>query len=189
MESSRSRELSTVAAEQRRSQEKGGTVPYCAVCGQDSRIHGTPVHRFGETLCSEAHAKAFVAAVQADRTRRAAGNSSLTPPDAGGASASCAVAGTGSSGWKRWALHALCWGAPLVALLLLFGGAASLLGAAEAALPYLALLACPLAMILMMRAMGSTHQMRSEDSQPVAGPRPEPEQPNGTKPVQAERTP
>jgi hypothetical protein len=179
----RNKELSAAAAEQ--SHESAETIPYCAVCGEDSRIHGTPTYLFGEALCSEAHAEAFAAVVRAERARRAAAVSSAASLENGEAGANCAVASSGSSGWKRWGMQALCWGAPLLAVALLFGGAGW--GAAEAALPYLALLACPLAMILMMRAMGSMQPSRSGNGQPVTGPRPEHER--RATPVQAERKP
>jgi hypothetical protein len=185
MEPSRNKELSAAATEQ--SDQSAETIAYCAVCGEDSRIHGTPAYLFGEALCSEAHAEAFAAAVRAERARRAAAVSSAASLENGEAGAHCAVASSGSSGWKRWGMQALCWGAPLLAVALLFGGGGSLWGAAQAALPYLALLACPLAMILMMRAMGGMQHSRSGDSQPVT--RPSPEQPNRAPPVQAERMP
>ncbi|MGH7419574.1 MAG: DUF2933 domain-containing protein [Candidatus Rokuibacteriota bacterium] len=46
-----------------------------------------------------------------------------------------------------------CCGLPLLALVFLAGGGGALLGAGAAVLPLLAVLACPLGMFFMMRAM------------------------------------
>jgi hypothetical protein len=48
---------------------------------------------------------------------------------------------------------AACCGLPLLVLVLLAGGGGALLGAGAAVLPLLAVLACPLGMLFMMRAM------------------------------------
>jgi hypothetical protein len=58
-----------------------------------------------------------------------------------------------TSRWNRYLKLAICFGAPLLAVLILAGGGGALLGTAGALLPVLALLACPLAMFVMMWAM------------------------------------
>ena len=59
--------------------------------------------------------------------------------------------------WKAVLGRALCWGAPLlIVAVLLAGGTGALTGAAGAALPFLAALACPLGMYFMMRSMSKT---------------------------------
>lgn len=125
--------------------------PFCPVCGEDAGVHGTPVQRFGETLCSDAHADVFVADVRTQRAHAA------TVSDAAHSGHDTGAAGGGSA-WKTWGLRALCWGGPLLAVVLLLGGGSTLLGVGGAILPYLALLACPVAMFFMMRSMGGTQQ-------------------------------
>lgn len=62
-----------------------------------------------------------------------------------------------SSGWdlKRALKMAACCGLPLLAVVFLAGGGGALLGAGAAVLPLLAVLACPLGMFFMMRALQS----------------------------------
>lgn len=124
---------------------------FCPVCGEDAGVYGTPVQRFGEMLCSDAHAEVFVADIRAQRAHAATeSNAAPSGHDAG-------TAGGGST-WKTWGLRALCWGAPLLAIVLLLGGGSTLLGAGGAILPFLALLACPVAMYFMMKSMGGMQQ-------------------------------
>ena len=61
------------------------------------------------------------------------------------------------SGWnlKRVFKMGACCGLPVLALAILAGGGGALLGAGAAVLPLLAVLACPLGMFFMMRAMQS----------------------------------
>ncbi|MBI4013908.1 MAG: DUF2933 domain-containing protein [Candidatus Rokubacteria bacterium] len=123
---------------------------YCTVCGTRVNPDGPPIERFGEPFCSEAHATEFVDQVRGARVRHAA-----TPPAAAPA---CAMGAGGAAApgqrWKAYSGRALCWGAPLLVLVvLLVGGTGALTGAAGAILPTLAFLACPLGMYLMMRSM------------------------------------
>lgn len=60
---------------------------------------------------------------------------------------------------KRGLKWAACLGVPLVLVVFLVGGGGALLGSGATLLPYLAILACPLVMFFMMRAMHS-HQMQ-----------------------------
>jgi hypothetical protein len=64
----------------------------------------------------------------------------------------------------------VCCGLPILAVVFLAGGGGALLGAGAAVLPVLAVLACPLGMFLMMRAMAG-HQDRDGKSEksPVPG--------------------
>ena len=120
---------------------------YCAYCGTD--VHGAaPVpRRFGEPFCSEAHADSFAQEAWATRIERAASSDPTSQAVSAGGSA--------SSGWdlKRALKMAACCGLPLLALVFLAGGGGALLGAGAAVLPVLAVLACPLGMFFMMRAM------------------------------------
>jgi hypothetical protein len=108
--------------------------------------------RFGEPFCSEAHAEAFVGEVRASRAEvaahRPAGEAPGAPGDTG-----AAPQGQGRWDLKRWLKLGACCGLPLLALVVLAGGGGALLGGAAALLPTLALLACPLGMFFMMRAM------------------------------------
>ena len=119
--------------------------------------------RFGEPFCSEAHADAFVSEVRAARVEGAA---LAAESSVGDARAEQAGDGPQKSATRVWSLGrllklAICCGAPLLALVFLAGGSGALLGAGAAALPYLALLACPLAMFFMMRRMAD-HGKRGE---------------------------
>ncbi|MBI3456647.1 MAG: DUF2933 domain-containing protein [Candidatus Rokubacteria bacterium] len=136
----------------------------CAVCGQGVDGSGPALVRFGEAVCSEAHADEFVRAVRAARIQAAAAAVPADAPEAGGQGGGPATA---VRDWKAVLGKALCWGAPLLALVLLLGGGPALLGAAGAALPVLVLLACPLGMYLMMRTMsGGGHRGEHGDGEP-----------------------
>jgi len=115
-------------------------------------VKGSAIERFGEAFCSEGHAEEFVKEVRAVRIQAAM---RAPEPSTGGIEQS----GGATKGapkrrdWKAYLGKALCWGAPLLALVLLLGGGGAVLGAAGALLPFLALLACPLGMYFMMRSM------------------------------------
>lgn len=106
---------------------------YCTYCGVDLDRAAAAPKRFGEPFCGDAHAEAFVQEARAARIESAAA----------------------SSGWnlKRVLKMGACCGLPLLALVFLAGGGGALLGAGAAVLPLLAVLACPLGMFFMMRAM------------------------------------
>lgn len=132
-----------------------GEATHCGFCGVDLDAANPVPPRFGETFCSDAHADAFVSEVRAARTRVAA----LAGP------AAVDRRGTAESGQDkpvpgRWDLKralklAACCGLPILAVVVLAGGGGALLGAGAAILPVLALLACPLGMLLMMWGMGN----------------------------------
>jgi len=138
---------------------------YCGFCGAD--LDGAGVAwRFREPFCGEAHAEAFAAEVRAGRigaaaTARTMEESATAPEVDGGGERSAA------RGWdlKRTLKMAVCCGAPLLAVVLLAGGGVAFLGAGAAVLPYLALLACPLAMFFMMRAMHHDEKHQSQAGQ------------------------
>jgi len=120
---------------------------YCSYCGADlDGADGFPM-RFGERFCTDGHADAFVEEARAARIGSAATADRTT--DAG------SPGGQASSGWdlKRALKMGACCGLPLLALVFLAGGGGALLGAGAAVLPLLAVLACPLGMFFMMRAM------------------------------------
>jgi hypothetical protein len=73
----------------------------------------------------------------------------VTKPEADGKPAPAAKPGQGKMALKM----AACCGLPMLALVVLAGGGAALLGAAGAVFPLLAALACPLGMFFMMRGM------------------------------------
>jgi hypothetical protein len=119
---------------------------YCAYCGSDlDGASGLPT-RFGERFCSDGHADAFVEEARAAKIEFAAVADKTTDAAAGELA---------SGGWNltRTLKMAACCGLPLLAVVFLAGGGGALLGAGAAVLPYLALLACPLGMFFMMRAM------------------------------------
>jgi hypothetical protein len=126
----------------------GAADRYCAVCGTRVNADGLLIERFGEPFCSDSHATEFVDQVRAARVREVASAPAAAP--------ACAL-GSGSAAagsWKASLGRALCWGAPvLIVAVLVLGGTGALAGVAGAALPYLAALACPLGMYLMMRSM------------------------------------
>ena len=125
---------------------------YCALCGQPADPGEAAIKRFGELFCSEAHAHEFVQTVRAARVEAAVTGS--TAVERGGGLANPPAS---PRDWKASLGKALCWGAPLlVVALVLAGGTGALTGAAGAALPFLAILACPLGMYFMMRSMSKT---------------------------------
>ncbi|MBI4241683.1 MAG: DUF2933 domain-containing protein [Candidatus Rokubacteria bacterium] len=135
---------------------------YCSFCGERARAEGPPVERFGEVFCSVEHADAFVLEVRRARVQTAA---SVGVPDAQAARESeSTTAQPRPGGWKRYLTWAVCCGTPLLAIVILAGGGAALLGAAGGLLPLLGLLACPLAMFFMMRAMSKMeHRDNTKD--------------------------
>jgi hypothetical protein len=122
---------------------------YCSYCGADLDGSGGLPMRFGERFCSDEHADAFVREARAARIESVATADQTTDMASPG--------GRASSGWdlKRALKMGACCGLPLLALVFLAGGGGALLGAGAAILPTLALLACPLGMFFMMRAMQS----------------------------------
>lgn len=74
-----------------------------------------------------------------------------------GAPASCGMPPAGQRGWKDYLKRGACWGAPLLALLAipLFWSGGNAAAAGGSILSALALLACPVGMYFMMRAMGN----------------------------------
>ena len=125
------------------------TERYCARCGQPAGAGEAAIERFGEAFCSDAHAEEFVRLVRAARVQAAAGAPTAVEQVAGPADPALPP-----RDWKAFLGKALCWGAPLlIVAVLLAGGTGALTGAAGAALPFLAVLACPLGMYFMMRSM------------------------------------
>jgi hypothetical protein len=142
---------------------------YCAHCGQPADPGAPAIDRFGEAFCSDAHAQEFLHAVRATRVQAAAGAQTAVER-----SAAPGEVTPQQRDWKAYLGKALCWGAPLlVVAFVLSGGTGALAGAAGAVLPFLALLACPLGMYFMMRAMAKTgDQGRSHgDSKDKGGDR------------------
>ncbi|MDR7553955.1 MAG: DUF2933 domain-containing protein [Armatimonadota bacterium] len=141
----------------------------CAFCGQPADPGAPAIDRFGEAFCSEAHAEAFVHAVRAAKVQAAAG-----APASVERSSAPAGATPPPRTWTASLGKALCWGAPLlVVAFVLVGGTRALAGVAGTVLPVLALLACPLGMYFMMRAMAKTgdHGSSHGDSKDKAGGR------------------
>ena len=126
---------------------------YCATCGTRLPPDGPPVERFGEAFCSDADAEAFVRDVRAARVQ-------AVVVRAGGEIATSNAGAAGRPGWRVRLGKALCWGGPVLALVALgvfaLGGGGAVFGAAAVALPWLAVLACPVGMYLMMRSMART---------------------------------
>ena len=136
---------------------------HCAYCGDGIPAQAGADERFGERFCSEAHAAAFAEGVRAQRIAAVARRE-----DAQGAA--CAAPTAVPQGWADRLKRAACWGAPLLLLLaipLLASGGA--LAAAGSVLSLLAVLACPLGMYFMMRAMGGMQHGGAQHP----GPRPE----------------
>jgi hypothetical protein len=126
---------------------------YCGYCGEALDHRAAAIERFGEPFCSDAHAQAFVTGVRAARVQAAVPlEAAQTGAGAGGQPTAA------PAGWnlKRFAKLAACCGLPMLALVVLAGGAGALVGAAGAALPLLAALACPVGMFFAMRGMMRT---------------------------------
>ncbi|MGH7392344.1 MAG: DUF2933 domain-containing protein [Candidatus Rokuibacteriota bacterium] len=144
--------------------------PHCAYCGHPIPDATEAPERFGERFCSEAHADEFAAGVRSARIEAAARAEARAEAVSNGASQAAShgqPAGQQKKSWTdqltRWA----CWGAPvllLLALPLLWSGN-GLAAAGGSLLGVLALLACPLGMFFMMRAMGNM-QRGSGSEQP-----------------------
>ena len=133
---------------------------HCAYCGRAVIDDMSPIERFGEQFCSEAHAEEFVAGVRTARIQAAA--------RAETSASGCASSPPGQRPWRDSLKQAACWGAPLLLLLaipLLWSGSVTA-AAGGSILSVLALLACPLGMFFMMRAMGNMghgEQPRAKD--------------------------
>ena len=124
---------------------------HCAYCGHGIPAEAAVNKRFAERFCSEEHAEAFTQGVRAQRIAAVARRE-----DAQGTA--CAGPVASPQGWADRLKRAACWAAPLLLLLaipLLASGGA--LAAAGSVLGLLAVLACPLGMYFMMRAMGRMH--------------------------------
>src|SRR5712691_6399298 len=132
--------------------ETEGNRTYCASCGAQVDTTRSVPRRSGESFCSEAHAETFVAEARAARLAVAA-RVSVEARDAEAPGGLSEKGGPGRWGLKRALKMVVCVGAPLIAVAFLVGGGGALLGTGAAVLPYVALLACPLAMFLMMRGM------------------------------------
>lgn len=119
---------------------------YCAQCGAPLPVEAPVIERFGETFCSADHAGEFVEAVRASSVAHAARESSP---------AACHLGSSAQGSWKARLKRSACWVAPLlvlVAIPLVWSGNA-LAATGGSVLSLLAVLACPLAMFFMMRAM------------------------------------
>ena len=137
---------------------------YCAFCGSDVRNEGAAPDRFGELFCSESHAEEFVKGVRANRVQSAV----VSGDEVRRAEATTPTQPAGASkpwDWKKALKMAACCGVPMLALAVLAGGGGALLGAAGGLLPLLAVLACPLGMFFMMRAMSKGHQQQPKDKE------------------------
>ena len=126
------------------------TAEYCAYCGHAVATEGPVIERFGQRFCSEPHAEDFAAGVRASRMEAAA-KAEPAPPG------SCGVLQTSRPTWTHRLKRGACWGAPLLLLLAipLFWSGSPAAAVGGSVLSALALLACPLGMYFMMRAMGS----------------------------------
>lgn len=127
------------------------TPRFCAFCGQEIAHLAQAPERFGEMFCAEGHAEEFASGVRAARVQAAAAAEAVAVTKL--ETTGTPVAAAKPAGWKMALKMAACCGLPILALVLLAGGGGALFGAAGAALPLLAVLACPLGMFFMMRAM------------------------------------
>ena len=130
---------------------------HCAYCGQAVTDDAPMIERFGERFCSEAHAEEFTADVRAARIHAAARTDA--------APTSCAMPPADRRTWKDYVKRGACWGAPLLLLLAvpLFWTGNATAATGGSILSVLALLACPLGMFFMMRAMASMGQGQQPD--------------------------
>lgn len=149
------------AASTRRSTNGGNAAwtseRYCAFCGLSINAEEPAIERFGEPLCSEDHAAEFVRGVRAARAQ-AAVSAAETDAQGGGAHP--------RSTWGDKLKKSLCWGAPvlLLAAIPLVRSGDWLAQAGGSLLSVLALLACPLGMFFMMRAMGKMAHTKKDDA-------------------------
>jgi hypothetical protein len=127
------------------------TGKYCSICGKD--VAEPTFERFGEPFCSEAHAEAFVGEVRAARAALVAQRPVDDGPSAATDTGRAPQPAHGPWSPGRLVKLGACYGLPVAALVFLAGGGGALLGGAAALLPTLALLACPIGMFFMMRAM------------------------------------
>jgi len=121
---------------------------HCGYCGRAVPGDTPALERFGERFCSPAHADEFTASVRVARIEAAARDE--TPATA------CALAPAGTRPWRDYLKKGACWGAPLLLLLAipLFWSGNTVTATGGSVLSVVALLACPLGMFFMMRAMG-----------------------------------
>ena len=122
---------------------------YCGYCGHQLSGVAPASERFGQRFCSEAHAEQFVEGVRAARIQGAA--------HAQASDGVCALPPAGKRTWKNYLKRGACWGVPLLLLLALplFWSGGTVAAAGGSLLSVLGLLACPLGMYFMMRAMGN----------------------------------
>jgi len=133
------------------------TATHCAYCGHPIPGDADAPERFGERFCSDAHAEEFVAGVRAARMDSAARAQDRAVEET--ARGTCALMAPGQRSWRNSLRRAVCWGAPLLALVaipLLWSGGWAATGGSL--LTTLALLACPLGMYVMMRSMMSMRE-------------------------------
>ena len=118
----------------------------CGYCGRRLTDDSAAIERFGERFCSGSHADEFAAGVRAHRIEAAAARD-------GGA---CAFAASGRPTWRQYMKRGICWAGPLLLLLAipLFWTGGATTAAGGSLLSVLALVACPIGMYFMMRAMG-----------------------------------
>ena len=129
---------------------------FCAYCGHPVPENQPRIERFGQPFCSEGHAEDFTAGVRNAGMAEAAAK----PP----AAATCTMPPTGQGTWTDYFKRGACWGAPLLllfALPLLWSGN-NIAAAGGSLLSLAALLACPLGMFFVMRAM--TNMNRSQQA-------------------------
>jgi hypothetical protein len=122
---------------------------HCAHCGLAVTDEVPAIERFGERFCSEAHAEEFTADVRKARIQAAARVET--------ASTSCGLSSSAPRTGKDYLKRAACWGAPVLVILAipLFWSGSAAAATGVSILSALALLACPLGMYFMMRAMGN----------------------------------
>jgi hypothetical protein len=130
---------------------------FCAYCGHPVPADQPRIERFGQPFCSHVHAEDFTSGVRNARmTEAAAKPLASTPP----AAATCSMPPAGQRTWSDYLKRGACWGAPLLLLLalpLLWSGN-SIAAAGGSLLSLAALLACPIGMFFMMRAMTSMNR-------------------------------
>lgn len=139
---------------------------HCAYCGRLVATEAEAPERFGERFCSAVHAEEFVTGVRQARMAKAAHAEDRTAMEVGKA---CAQTTSSQPSWRGSLKRAICWAAPLLALIAIplvwTGGWAATGGSV---LTLLALLACPLGMYFMMRGMMT---MRRDGGSPAEPPK------------------